>query len=496
MQRLALLAPCLLIACSGTAPDSRPECSGKCDDLEGSGTGAALVSCWIEPDPDENEDPFFAVDRLACRYDAPTGEIPIPLQGVTINASNAGNDHGGEFLDDRAGERVELLAFSPDEYPVEIDLSLSFSFGRDASGRGGFLGLDDLLRLEHHVTLAAPADATAEAPATVALPFEIWPVTITGGDGAMFGSLDEYTLSLAPYQVSRSVEGDPTAYAVRSTSILVRETESQTFFVAVNPGTTSVAGTGDFGGQEQPFTIAGPGEYVVEDGALQPAEAVTPAAGGPALTQCGVARTLTGEALMCGLLAAEGALEVVAAAVEVTPAGGTATSVDIDGSDQPWVSIAPLSASDYPATVRVSLTLAGDVLGVDPALFAEPYTVELVLAGPEDATQAAPAIVRAPFELWTIEVQGQAGLTFFGDLDDYGVRLPAPWRGEGELDITDATLFVNGDEEKVFTVAAVPDTEELAGTATLIDGAGQRELPFVVAPGRYQVTADGLAPLR
>lgn len=491
MQRLAAIVPFLLLACSGTDPDANPaaECSGKCDDLgEGAG-GAALVSCWIEPDPDENEDPFFAVDRLLCRYDAPAGALASAVQGVTVNVSNAGGGHGGEFLDDRAGEDVQLLAFSPEKYPVEVHLSLSLSFAGDQLGGGGFVGLDDFLRLEHRFTVAAPADATVEAPATMALPFELWPVTITGGDGSMVGSLDEYTLSVAPYQVSRSADGDPSTYAVRQDTLFVRETETQTFQIPVAPGTTSLTGTGDFGGQETAFTIAGPGDYVVEDGALQPAEAVTPVAGGAELARC----SLAGQALSCAL-AADADLEVLSAEIEVTPAAGAPSTVAISGSEP--AEVATLAAADFPATVRVSLTLSGEVLGVAPQLFEAPYTVELELAGPEDATEAEPAVVSAPFATWTVELEGQVGVTFFGDLDDYQVRLPVPWRGEGELDITDAALFINGEGQQIFTLAVPPDTEELSGTATLFDGAGQREIPFSVTPGRYRATADGLVPLR
>lgn len=160
-------------------------------------------------------------------------------------------------------------------FPLKLDLAVSAGFqaGTRLGLDGTVVGFGDAdpfvktpLRLA--VTLGSAAEAPAEAPLAVTLPFAVWAITLIAADGprdVFQGELEAYDVHLGTAWAGQepgaavTIAGSlPYVTSGTGSDALPR----QTFYLPVEPGRTApIAGSMAFGSKAA-FTFPGPGTYV------------------------------------------------------------------------------------------------------------------------------------------------------------------------------------------------------------------------------------------
>jgi hypothetical protein len=166
----------------------------------------------------------------------------------------------------------------------------------------------------------------------------------------------------------------------------------------------------------------------------------------------------------------------------------TPSEMDPIALSQSEAVIGTLEPEETSAFVQLSGTLAPAVLG--SGLFAvpeEPFLVEL------EVNREAAAILRMPFEVWTVELATE-GLTAFVDVEELDVQLGRLWPHRF-LGSVDYSLDAGISQSLVHHLVMPAGTESVACTATHISQFGElTEFETTLTQGAFIVTEADLRP--
>ena len=281
-ERLATVTASVLVAlaiggCQGAqvADEAAPigQCAGaKCDDATEVApiAGPEVLRCWLERGTES--DPFFRRDALSCSFTERPADYPVAVRMLSAMIRTKGDAKSGAYPAPAPGSDPVVLAYLlQGDYPLSVELSLSLG---NASAEGPNVlaeGLGGLTRLDTSFTISGP-DALPQSEAhAIALPFELWPVTVVARVAAFQGTLEASSLELGDLSSDGKSSYEMMPRSLRS----VRRNQQQHYFIAANATTRAVNGAGVFGSNERKaFVVDGPGIFIAEATGLRRATAL------------------------------------------------------------------------------------------------------------------------------------------------------------------------------------------------------------------------------
>jgi hypothetical protein len=203
------------------------------------------VRCWVTPRPAPD---FSGHSDVRCQTTAPSPDSPLTPVNVSVNVLGTGFAAGASV---DSGEPVMVGTARLPNYPLTVKVDATFD--SRVAGMTGALS-SELVTFTTSTKIETPTSVPEAAPYQVTLPFEIWSVTIQGQADIFTSKLEPYALELSPLLV-----GDqPTLTLDRNLNVMVTKVDAaKTVFFAVAPGTTRLAGTGEF---TKKRTLTQPGE--------------------------------------------------------------------------------------------------------------------------------------------------------------------------------------------------------------------------------------------
>lgn len=466
-KALAIALGATLASFLGCADPEAVDDDGWIADTGGAADGAgpqALVRCRVESEGEG----FYRNHTLRCEPgdDLPTAPPIVQVRSVTGTKV---------YADMNLADADPLVRFFDSDLPVNVTATAYLE---------GVLGIDSAQVVTDAAVLRAGADLTT--PRAIALPFDVWTVTVENRTNLGQLAFDRYTITAQGGRFNARGVDAGTRLEVAA-SVTLRAGERRTLFVAVTRGQTQLGGLASdlgAGGQGTRFTVTGSGAYVLEPDGLRLDDGVTdPSADGPELARCEPADD-GGDGsldLRCRVTARAG---VTLAAATVT-VGGAQHQIPTDGTD---ALIASPGAGPVDATL--SVTVASGIAGLP---WASPPAVEGAFAV---ALGGAPAVLTLPCDLLhaRFTVDSAVERAFFDSPGSENVRFSRAWGGlyQGDAQVS----FEVSAEQTDAWIAVTAGRTEVAGHLSVLSSEGTIvEHDVVVRAGDQLLSAAGLSAL-
>jgi hypothetical protein len=461
--------------------------------------GPDVVRCFTQLGSLDSKD-------VRCRL-VTDGPLPVHEATLDIRTSNSGS--GAKLTP----EEPEQLIYSSNVWTrVEVGVAARLD-ASNVAGIGGELRVEGKLVVEGE-------RITAESPARVRLPFEVWDVSLVGKDAALSGAaLAAYSLSLPRN------DGAPSEQSVSVALPDVAVGESKPMLIAAPAAT--LKGEGLLGGETRAIELEGSGIYLVRPDGLEHHGATSDL---PDAFACWAQPGQAGVELHCQSREAGGLYPSIID-VAVQDAGGTSVMrnvffdydsdkvtvvgddvVDLVGVGKP-IPVMPLADAGWPYTITLDVRLNGnagavvtardgDVIGFDSDDPFEdaPLHVSTTVAKAEELPPTAPLLASVPFAMWKVTFRAGTGITFDPEsIEPYQVPIGAAWNGLKEEETATIQGMLPGVHhpgvvEQTFFLPVGPDTTAVTGKAIMTGGSANSVSFTIAGPGIYVAGADGLAP--